>query len=175
MLIIMVIGITILGCVFKSYHMLGMLKDASSYAWRQQEGKKQPKQFTQESRNREKSSVLPQAASAPAFSSLKMNPHPFGPRLEIKRITNPFGPRLEFKRMSNPFELKHNPVLNTANYPASQDQANVASNTNPDPVISSSQLTPISGNPLKEQPNSPLTQIMNGWTGYVSTIENLEK
>ena len=154
MLVIMVIGMTVLGCMFKSYRMLGMLENASKYAKQQEEQKAGFQKFSQQQNARENARV---ANSRPA-PSLKMNPHPFGPRLEIRRLEHPFGP---------PLNLRISPSLRTANNIPPQSQPVNSSQ----PLAAGSADNQGKGNP----PDSAANSIIKGWGGYVSTIESLEK
>lgn len=151
MLVIMVIGLTILGCMFKSYRMLGMLENASRYAKQQEQEKSRFQQFSQEQKAREN---IRTALRQP--SSLKMNPHPFGPRLEIKRLSQPFG---------QPLNLRLSPASRAANYTAPGSQS-----------VNSIQSQPVNAASTRSsQPDSAANSVIKGWGGYVSTIENLEK
>ncbi len=147
MLVIMVIGITILGCMFKSYRMLGMLENASKYARQQQDEKSRFQQFSQARQVHENVKIAPRQTSG-----LKMNLHPFGPRLEIRRLEHPFGP---------PLNLRLPPASRAANYAVNQ------------PPVNGSQAQPA-GN-QNSQPDSAAGSIVKVWSGYVSTIESFEK
>jgi hypothetical protein len=163
MLVVMVIGITVIGCMFKSYRMLGMLKEASSYAQKQQEEKQRFQQFTQaqQQQARPQSSAPRQTASA-TFSStrMKMDPHPFGPRLEIKRIANPFGQRIDLRRQPVP--------LSSRQAKPAPAQTQTADDTSVPPLP-----LPEPGSQIPS--DSALVQPIKTWTNYVSTIEGLAK
>lgn len=164
MLVVMVIGITVIGCMFKSYRMLGMLKEASSYAKQQQEEKQRLQQFNKTQQQvRPPSNASRQTASA-TFSStrmkMKMDPHPFGPRLEIKRIANPFGPRTD---------LRHQPVpLSSRQAKPAPAQTQTADDASVPPLP-----LPEPGSQIPS--DSALVQPIKTWTNYVSTIEGLAK
>ena len=164
MLVVMVIGITALGCVFKSYRMLGVLKEASSYAKQQQEEKQRFQQFSQTLPQTRATSRAPRQTASMTYSSsrLKMDPHPFGPRLEIKRIANPFGERVP---------SRHPSVLLT---PRPAKQA-FSKNQSPAQFADDTASPPLPESGAQVQPDSALAQPLKAWTKYVSTIEDLAK
>ncbi len=146
MLIIMVLGITILGCLFKSYRMFEMLENASRYAKQQKEEKTRFQQFNHEQQARENNQIIPRQTSA-----IKLNMHPLGPRLKLQRLSQPFGPPLDVRKTS---------TVSSANYPV---RVQSESGSCPPPVSSAGRQD--------KQPDSPVSSIMQGWADYVSTIE----
>ena len=166
MLVVMVIGITMLGCMFKSYRMLGILEKSSKYAKQQQQENTRFQQFSQEVKARESIRPAPRRAS-----SLKMTPHPFGPRTELRMLPHPFGP---------PLNLRGGPTLNSGNYSARQSQAANSSLSRSDnqsnQPLNSSQSTPVgSSGSQNVPPDSAAGSVIKGWSGYVATLESLEK
>ncbi|MHB9139210.1 MAG: hypothetical protein ACYC4Q_07395 [Victivallaceae bacterium] len=170
MLVVLVIGITILGCMFKSYRMLGMLKEASSYAKQQQEDKKRFQQFSQTLPQARAQSSIPRQTASTTYSSsrLKMDPHPFGPRLEIKRIADPFGPRVASRHPSVLLTSRPAKQAFAQNQPPAQSQAQPADET-------ASPLPPTAPGAQNIPPDSALAQPLKAWSNYVSTIEDLSK
>jgi hypothetical protein len=164
MLIVMVIGITMLGCMFKSYRMLNSLESASKYAKQQQQEKARFQQFSQEVKTRQNIRTAPQRAS-----SLKMTPNPFGPRTELRMLPHPFGP---------PLNLRSGPTLNSGSYAVKQTQP---LNSSPQPGSQGSQTSndsrssPVSSSGSQNNPSDPAGSVLKGWSGYIATIEKLEK
>ncbi len=165
MLIVMVIGITMIGCMFKSYRMLNSLENASKYAKQQQQEQARFQQFSQEVKARE--SIRPALRRA---SSLKMTPHPFGPRTEIRMLSHPFGP---------PLNLRSGPTLNSGSYAVKQPQPLNGSPQAGSQDSQTSNDSPSSTGSSSGSQNNPsdpaVSGIVKGWSGYVATIEKLEK
>lgn len=164
MLTVLIIGTAVMAYLFSSYRMLGVLKDAAGYAKQMQEEKKRFNQFSQSvPQSRAQSSAPRQIASSTYSSSrLKMDPHPFGPRLEIKRIADPFGPRVS---------SRHPSVLLT---PRPAKQA-FSKNQPPAQLADDTASPPLPESGAQVQPDSALAQPLKAWTKYVSTIEDLAK
>lgn len=168
MLIVMVIGITMLGCMFKSYRMLNSLEKASKYAKQQQQENTRFQQFSQAVKARENIRIAPRQRQT---SSLKMIPYPFGPRTKLRMSAHPFGP---------PLNLRGGPTLNSGNYSARQSQAANSSLSRSDnqsnQPLNSSQSTPVgSSGSQNVPPDSAAGSVIKGWSGYVATLESLEK
>ena len=150
--------------MFKSYRMLNSLENASKYAKQQQQEQARFQQFSQEVKARE--SIRPALRRA---SSLKMTPHPFGPRTEIRMLSHPFGP---------PLNLRSGPTLNSGSYAVKQPQPLNGSPQagSQDSQTSNDSLSSTGGSSgSQNSPSDPVGSIVKGWSGYVATIEKLEK
>lgn len=165
MLIVMVIGITMIGCMFKSYRMLNSLENASKYAKQQQQEQARFQQFSQEVKARESIRPAPRRAA-----SLKMTPHPFGPRTELRMLPHPFGP---------PLNLRSGPTLNSGSYAVKQTQPSNSTKQTCSQDSQTSNDSPSSTGSSSGGQNNPsdpaVSSIVKGWSGYIATIEKLEK
>lgn len=164
MLIVMVIGITMIGCMFKSYRMLNSLESASKYAKQQQQEQARFQQFSQEVKAHESIRTAPRRAA-----SLKMTPHPFGPRTELRMLPHPFGP---------PLNLRSGPTLHSGSYAVKQPQppnSTKQTGSQDSQTSNDSQSRPASSSGSQNSPSDPVGSIVKGWSGYVATIEKLEK
>ena len=151
--------------MFKSYRMLNSLENASRYAKQQQQEQARFQKFSQEVKAQETIRTAPRRVS-----TLKMTPYPFGQRTELRMLPHPFGP---------PLNLRSGPTLNSGSYAVKQPRP---LNGGPQPgnqdsqTSNDSQSSPVSSSGSQNNPSDPaVSGIVKGLSGYVATIEKLEK
>lgn len=165
MLTVLIIGTAVMAYLFSSYRMLGVLKDAAGYAKQMQEEKKRFNQFSQSLPPSRAQSSAPRQIASPTYSSsrLKVDPHPFGPRLEIKRIVDPFGPRVASRHPS--VLLTSRPTKQTVSRSQAPSRSQSQSDDDASPLPPTGPVAP----------DSALAQPLKAWTNYVAMIEDLAK